>query len=107
MSRTDPEYKRFFQWYQRYYILESCRSPHPIPDTISPGDYSRAQVEISTRMFSENTPREYCPYSLEDPRTVARNTALFIDIHRDSIQWQRQWIRYAVNAYNARSATAL
>ena len=100
MSRLDSTYRDFAEWYDRWVLFEVLKSPHAIPMEITEGDFYRAQVELSTVMFSETDQKQYKPYSTADPRSVVANTALFIDISRDNQQWQRQWRRYSVDSFN-------
>lgn len=105
MSIVDLTYADFARWYDRWHLLEVIKSPHGIPTHISEKDFHLAMIEITTVMWSEHDNSKYSPYSTADPRSVAANTALFIDISRDNRQWQRQWIRFAVNEYEKKILT--
>ena len=99
MSSIDLTFEAFALWYSKWVLFEILKSTQWVPTHIGEGDFHRAQTEISAVMWSEADHSRYRPYSTADPRTVVANTALFIDIHRDNQQWQRQWIRYAVNTW--------
>lgn len=101
MSR-EISYIDFARWYRHWSLTETIRYPDYVLETITEPEFHRARLEIGAEMWSERDGRRYNPYSTNDPRCVAENTALFVDIHRDNAQWQRQWRRYAVNAYLTR-----
>jgi len=92
-------YINFVNWYRHWSLTETIRYPDYVLENITETEFHRARLEIDTEMWSERDGRRYRPYSLADPRTVVSNSDLFIEIHRDNSQWQRQWRRYAVNQY--------